>query len=100
YDTVNRLNMVTDTGYSRSFCSDAYGNTWVIGYSVIVPAGNTPQMIGASCPNSTTPYNAKNQINGASYDLAGNQTVVNGNTLAYDAESRLSSATDGVTHAV
>ncbi len=29
-----------------------------------------------------------NRINGASYDAAGNQLVVNGDTLSYDAENR------------
>jgi hypothetical protein len=34
-------------------------------------SGNTP---------TTNVYNGNNQIGGASYDAAGNQTVVNGNT--------------------
>jgi YD repeat-containing protein len=42
-------------------------------------SGNTP---------TSNVYNAQNQINGASYDAVGNQTVVNGNTIGYDAENR------------
>ena len=100
YDRVNRLNSVSDTGYSRTFCSDAYGNVWVTANSGVPLAGNTPQMINGACPSSNTPYDANNRINGGNYDPAGNQTVVNGNTLAYDAENRLVSETDSVTHAV
>ena len=88
---MNRINSVIDTGYSRSFQYDPYGNLWVTGNSGVPLAGNTP---------TANVYTSANRIGGGSYDAAGNQTVVNGNTLAYDAENRLGSATDGVTHAV
>jgi YD repeat-containing protein len=39
-------------------------------------------------------YNGNNQINGASYDAAGNQLVANGDTLSYDAENRMISAAE------
>ena len=97
YDGVNRLNSVSDTDYSRAFCSDAFGNIWVTGYTGIIPAGNTPQMIGSVCPGGSAPYDANNRINGGRYDAAGNQTLVNGNALLYDAENRLISETDSVT---
>jgi RHS repeat-associated protein len=57
-------------------------------------AGNAPQDIGGSCPSSDTPYNGNNQMLGASYDAAGNQVVVTGDTMAYDAENRLALATE------
>lgn len=83
---------MTDTGgWSRTFQTDAYGNIWVKSNSGVPLAGNTP---------TANVYTAANQISGSSYDLAGNQTVANGNTLAYDAEDRQISETDGVTHAV
>jgi uncharacterized protein RhaS with RHS repeats len=89
YDGVNRLNSVTDTGYTRSFGYDAWGNMWIAGHTVIDPVGSPPE--------TSTGFNAKNQVTtgNASYDAAGNQTVVTGNTLTYDAENRLSSAYDG-----
>ncbi|MBV8867310.1 MAG: RHS repeat protein, partial [Acidobacteriaceae bacterium] len=42
YDRLNRLSSVADTGYTRSFSYDAYGNMWVTGNSGIGLAGNTP----------------------------------------------------------
>lgn len=52
YDAVNRLTFVSDSEYSRTFCSDAYGNTWVTGYSTIAPAGNTMADLKAGMLNS------------------------------------------------
>src|SRR5581483_12173236 len=50
-------------------------------------AGNTP--------TSNVFTNGKNQINnGTTYDGAGNQISVNGNTLTYDAEERQTAATE------
>jgi YD repeat-containing protein len=48
YDKVNRLTGVTDTGYTRTFGYDAYGNMWVTGNlgGNLIPlrriAGNAP----------------------------------------------------------
>jgi RHS repeat-associated protein len=39
-------------------------------------------------------FNAANQIAGASYDNSGNQTVVNGNSVLYDAENRQIAVTE------
>ena len=85
YDVLNRLTGVTDTGYSRTFGYDAYGNSWVTANSGVALARNTP---------TSNVYNGNNRIIGASYDGAGNQTVVNGNALTYDAENRQTSATE------
>jgi YD repeat-containing protein len=90
YDGVNRLTGVWDSGYWRTFGYDTWGNMWVTGNGGVPLAGNTP----------TANVYSGNRIGGASYDAAGNQLVVNGDTLAYDAENRQSSATDGVTHGV
>jgi hypothetical protein len=67
------------------------------GNNGVTLAGNTPQQLGGPRPSATPPYNGNNRIIGANYDAAGNQTAVNGNTLAYDAENRVMSALDGVT---
>jgi RHS repeat-associated protein len=39
-------------------------------------------------------FNGNNQINDGAYDLAGNRTNVNGNTVAYDAENRQVTVTE------
>ena len=39
-------------------------------------------------------FNNNNQMGGVSYDSAGNQTVVNGNSVAYDAENRQIAVTE------
>jgi RHS repeat-associated protein len=49
-------------------------------------AGNTP--------TSNASYNGNNQIAGVSYDAAGNQLAVNGDTLIYDAENRQASVAE------
>jgi RHS repeat-associated protein len=78
---LNRLTSVADSGYARSFQYDAWGNMWVsAGASGNEIAGNV--------------FNAANQISGASYDNSGNQTVVNGNSVAYDAENRQVAVTE------
>ncbi|MBV9765330.1 MAG: hypothetical protein JOZ48_10835 [Acidobacteriaceae bacterium] len=56
-------------------------------------------MIGNTCAISSTPFNGDNQIIGSSYDAAGNQLTVNGNTATYDAESRLISVYEPATNA-
>ena len=86
YDNLNRLSSASDSGgWSRSFGYDRYGNMWVTGNSGIGLAGNTP---------TSNVFNGANRMTGASYDNAGNQTVVNGQTMAYDAENRQIAATD------
>ncbi len=86
YDNVNRLLSATDvlvatgaTEWLQNYGFDQYGNMSVLSSTGITPPGNTPG-----------PYTSfsNNQIVGGRYDLAGNQTLVNGNTLTYDAEGR------------
>ncbi len=85
YDGVNRLLTANDSGgWSRTFTYDAFGN--------MTAAGN---------PGVTSlPFNGNNQIVGASYDQAGNQLKVNGNSVAYDFENHIANETDGVSQAV
>jgi RHS repeat-associated protein len=80
YDWVNRLSRLVDNGAARRLTYDAYGNWYVAYNSGSLPiAGNTP---------TSNVYNSNNQFTNASYDAAGNETGVNGNTVTYDAESR------------
>lgn len=90
YDNLNRLTSVNDSGgYARTFGYDQWGNMWVAGHSGGPWSGTTP----------ITNVFTNNRMNGVSYDTSGNQLIVNGNALTYDAENRLSSETDGVTGA-
>jgi hypothetical protein len=50
---------------------DPFGNAWVATNSGVPLAGNTP---------TSNVFNGNNQMNGTSYDGAGNQSSVNGNT--------------------
>ncbi len=87
YDTVNRLNSATDGGgWSRSFGYDAYGNSWVI------TAAGGPW--SGSTPVASTVFTGANQISGTSYDASGDQLQVNGNTVSYDAENRMTTVTE------
>ncbi|MGH9436537.1 MAG: RHS repeat-associated core domain-containing protein [Terriglobia bacterium] len=88
YDGVNRLTSASDSGgWTRSFKYDQYGNMWVDpNGSSGVGLGNTPTA------NVYNPGN--NQVYGASYDAAGNELVVNLDTLAYDANNLVKSATE------
>ncbi len=87
YDNVNRLTAASEgSNWTRGFGHDSWGNGWVSAASGIAPAGNTPV--------SNVFSSANNRISSASYDAAGNQTVVNGNALTYDAESRVNQVTD------
>ena len=86
YDNVNRVSSASDTGgWSRSFHYDQYGNLWTTG------ASGTP--ISGLMPTANV-YNGNNQITGNSYDGAGNLTGLGTYTLVYDAENRLTQATD------
>ena len=83
YDKLKRLTSASDSGgWSRTFNYDQAGNLWVTNAVGGPWSGSTP----------TTNAFTNNRINGASYDLSGNQLVVNGDTLAYDAENRQSAA--------
>ena len=68
-----------------------FGNMYVSAATGIPPAGNTP---------TSYVFNANNQITGASYDQAGNSTVINGNAAGYDFEgNQISIAGSGVNEA-
>ncbi len=85
YDAVNRLTSANDSGgWNRGFSYDAYGNMWLTpgASSGIPPAGNTP---------TSDVYTANNQISGTTYDPAGNQQLVNGDTASYDSENHQTS---------
>jgi YD repeat-containing protein len=47
-----------------------------------------------STPQALTAYNANNQWTGAGYDLAGNQTALPSGSFTFDAENRMTSATE------
>ena len=86
YDGVNRLTGASDSGgWSRTFQYDQYGNMWLAANAGAPVAGNTP---------TSNVYTGTNRIAGGSYDGAGNQTVVNGNILVYDAENHIVSVTE------
>src|SRR5581483_8565601 len=86
YDMLNRLTSAADSGgWSRAFQYDEWGNSRVTGNSEVPLAGNTPTS------NIYSP--ATNQMNGQSYDAAGNQTSANGNVAAYDAENHIVTVT-------
>jgi RHS repeat-associated protein len=87
YDALNRLSSVSDTGYSRSFGYDRYGNRWVsadsgtVGMTGLTPTANV--------------YDANsNRLQGAPYDPVGNLTAYSDDKLIYDAENRLTIASE------
>ncbi len=92
YDGVNRLTTAIDADntcggwcWSRSFQYDPFGNMWVSSNTGVPLAGNTP---------TSNLYNSANQMSGQTYDAAGNQLSVNGNTAGYDAENRMIALTE------
>ena len=93
YDRVNRLTGVVDSGgWSRYFAYDQYSNMWLCGYPGIAPNGSAP----AATYCSQTPsgiFDNANRIGGRLYDAAGNQLSVTGSNLSYDAENRITAAT-------
>ncbi len=75
------------TNWARTFSYDAYGNMWE-GWSTNqgVPfTGDTP---------TTNNYTAANRRPDRSYDNAGNETGVSGDTILYDAENRQAMLTE------
>ena len=89
YDKVNRIAAESDTGgWSRYFYYDKTGNSWVAENSGVPLMGNTP--------TSNVYSNNMNRIDGQNYDAAGNQLSANGDSLSYDAENRLTLATEPV----
>ena len=89
YDSVNRLAWASDNGgWSRNFAYDKTGNGWVTANNGVPLMGNTP--------TSNVYDNNTNRMNGQGYDAAGNQLNANGDSLSYDAENRLTAATEPV----
>ena len=87
YDGVKRLKTVTDSGYTQAFAYDQYGNmtTGGVAWDAASSTAGTMYTNNQAGPGCGTA--------GSVYDCAGNQVVVNGNTLVYDAENRQVSAT-------
>ena len=99
YDALNRLAAFTDNGsappspgyWQRSFAYDRYGNMSVSSNDSGLPLNPaTPASASSFDPNT-------NHLVGVPYDAAGNQSVVGSGalaeTLTYDAENRVSTAT-------
>ncbi len=88
YDTLNRLTQANSAGAIQYACKetyDAWGNR-----TSEAPVG-TP---GYSCSSISTPVNTTNHLSGYSYDAAGNLLFDGTNTLTYDSEGRLATATE------
>lgn len=91
YDHIPRLTSVVDSGYSRTFQYDEFGNMAVAGSSGVSMNGLTPTSI--SQINS-----ANNRLNGSQfgYDARGNMTQVGAAvTVGYDAENNVTSTNMG-----
>ncbi len=92
YDLVNRLASSSEAGaWTRTYGYDNWGNGWVTSNSGFAVSPD-PTM-----PTVSTNFDANNrlQIDGASYDAAGNQKTIAGYTNTYDAENRLVTSTIG-----
>ncbi len=92
YDSLNRLSSALTTG------STNYPQ-WGLSWNYDRNGNRTAQTVTAGTgPSNSVSVNAStNQINtsGYSYDLGGNMTNDASNTLVYDAENRVTSATNG-----
>ena len=108
YDGVNRLTSAAESGtgtWSEGYSYSATGNRWLTSTPAGLPAPT------AEVPQGSSWYQASNQITGWYYDCAGNITgipVTPGSTppcgttptgtllrtATYDAENRMTSATD------
>src|SRR5882724_2192761 len=85
YDVWGRLKTAATGQWGLSFTYDRFGN-------------RTQQVVtaGSGVPaNSLTISLSTNRVSGASYDSAGNMTNDGSNTLAYDGENHVVSATNG-----
>jgi len=90
YDALNRIASAGESGSngrSEVFNADRYGNLWLSN----ITGNNFPTQ--SLMPTGLSSFSATtNHLVGINYDAAGNQTVLGGNTLAYDAEGRQISA--------
>lgn len=94
YDGVNRITSASESGgiceWSQTYGHDPYGNHWVSSPS------NCGFTLSSLTPIASTNFTAgTNQLNvqGSTFDDAGNLAAIGGWTYAYDAESRLTSST-------
>ena len=92
YSTDSLTGVVDSGGWSRYFGYDQHGNMWLCGWPGLPPNGSAPAATYCS-QNSSSLFNSANQMAGNSYDAAGNLVSVTGSALTYDAENRLTSAT-------
>ena len=91
YDTLNRLQMATDSGgWYRKFGYDQWGNMWTD------PGTATGPVLNPNTPTSQQVFsNGNNQRSDQSYDAAGNLQILLSApnlSLKYDAENRQVSA--------
>ena len=88
YDGLKRLFTITDTNYARQYSWDAFGNSSLT--SGLLLSGLTPQS-----SNGSNPYNpANSRLVANGYEARGNMTSLGAVTMAYDAESNLTSVKD------
>jgi RHS repeat-associated protein len=82
YDALNRLSSAVTTGteWGLSFSYDGFGNK----------TGQT--VTKGTAPGMSIAVDANNRVVGATYDGAGNTTVVNGTTMTWDAQGRMATA--------
>src|SRR5205807_6762474 len=92
YDQLNRLISAQNAGTDCSQkLPDGHTEYWGNSY-VYDPWGNLNQKVVTKCTaeNMSVAVNASNQLQGYSYDAAGNMTVDNnGTSYVYDAEDRI-----------
>ncbi len=92
YDALNRLTSAGDSGWTRKFQYDEFGNM------AVAYQGNSGVPLNSLTPynnsGSYNPYNpANNRLLEATYDAAGNtKTLGSAQTFSYDAEERMTQA--------
>jgi YD repeat-containing protein len=95
YDLLNCLTQAQEgSAWTPSYLFDAFGNRALSLSSQYAGAANATPLAASS---SSMPYDAYNHWTGAgvSTDNDGNLTAVNGQTMAYDAENRLTQVAGG-----
>ena len=86
YDPFNRLKTASQTGQAFQWDYDRYGNRW---HQTVTLGSGGQSSVSFSANN--------NQVDGETYDAAGNVTHVGARTYTYDAENRLISVAGDVT---
>jgi len=92
YDKVNRLTSSSESGtqvWSRGYGFDAWANAWV--------SSNSGLVLNSFTPLASSNFDANNRLNiqGSTYNAAGDQTVIGGYVNAYDAENQVKTSTIG-----